>query len=132
MSDDIPERSDMIRSSAITGVFTAVFMIIALVLWAWESIPEDEISLLDALNDLNPYVTLLIEALVMLGFFIFLCVTVINLRMFFSEIRAGWLEVVSVFILAVVMAWIMFGSAVGGISAILCLGFLVYLYLLQD
>ena len=132
MSDDIPERSDMIRSTVITVVFTAVFTIIALTLWAWESLPEDELSPLDALNDLNPYITLLIEALVILGFFIFLCVTLINLRMFFSEVRAGWLEVISVFILAVVMAWLMFGNAVGGVSAIFCLGFVVYLYLLQD
>jgi magnesium-transporting ATPase (P-type) len=132
VSDDIPERGEMIRSSVITVIFTAVFTIIALVLWAWESLPEDEISPLDALNDLNPYVTLLIEALVMLGFFIFLCVTVINLRMFFSDVRAGWLEVIASYILVVAMAWLMFGSAVGGVSAILCLGFVVYLYLLQD
>ena len=132
MSDDIPERSDMIKSTVITVIIAAVFMIIALALWAWESLPEDELSPLDTLYDINPYVPLLIEALVMLGLFVFVIVTVINLRLFFSEVRAGWLEVISIFILIVALAWIMFGSAVGGISAIFCLGFIVYLYLLQD
>jgi len=132
VSDDVPERSDMIKSTVITVIFAAVFMIIALTLWAWEALPEVETSPIDMLNDINPYITLLIEALTMLGEFVFLSVTVINLRMFFSDVRAGWLEVISVYILVVVMAWLMFGASVGGISAIFNLGFIAYLYLLQD
>jgi hypothetical protein len=76
--------------------------------------------------------TVIVEALTMLGMFIFLSVTAINLRLFLSEVRAGWLEVISIFILVVVMAWAMFGGAVGGVSAIFSLGFVVYLYLLQE
>jgi len=132
VSDDIPERSEMIRSTVITVIFVAIFMIIALTLWAWTSLPESEISPIDMLNDINPYVTLLVEALTILGTFVFLLVTVINLRMFFSEVRAGWLEVISIYILIIAMAWLMFGTSVGGISAIFCLGFIAYLYLLQD
>lgn len=107
-------------------------MIIGLTLWAWSSLNEDEISPIDLLNDINPFVTVLIESLTMLGVFIFLIVSVINLRLFLSEVRAGWVEVISVFILIVAITWLMFGAAVGGVTAILSLGFVVYLYLLQD
>lgn len=122
----------MIRSTVITVIFTATFLILALTLWAWESLPEVEASPIDVLNDINPFLTGLIESLSMLGTFIFLSVTVINLRMFFSEVRAGWLEVVMVFIVIVAMAWAMFGVAVGGVTTVFCLGFVVYLYLLQE
>ncbi len=132
MSDDIPERSEMIRSTAITTILTVVLMIIALTFWAWTSLSEIETSPIDILNDFNPYVTVLLEALTMLGVFIFLSVTVINLRLFISNVRAGWLEVIVLFILVIVMSWLMFGSGVGGVSAVLSLGFIVYLYLLQE
>jgi hypothetical protein len=132
VSDDTPDRSEMIRSTVITSILTAIFMIIGLTLWAWSSLNEDEISPIDLLNDINPFVTVLIESLTMLGVFIFLIVSVINLRLFLSEVRAGWVEVISVFILIVAMAWLMFGAAVGGVTAILSLGFVVYLYLLQE
>ncbi len=132
MSDDIPERREMIRSTAITTILTVAFMIIALTLWAWTSLSEVETSPIDILNDFNPYVTILIEALTMLGVFIFLSVTVFNLRLFISNIRAGWLEVIVIFILVIAMSWLMFGSGVGGVSAVLSLGFVVYLYLLQE
>ena len=132
MSDDIPERSEMIRSTAITTILTVVFMIFALTLWAWTSLSEVETSPIDVLNDFNPYVTVLVEALAMLGVFIFLTVTVINLRLFISSVRAGWLEVIVLFILVITMSWLMFGSGVGGVSAVLSLGFVVYLYLLQE
>jgi hypothetical protein len=132
VSEEVSDRNKMIRSTVITVIFTAVFLILALTLWAWESLPEVETSPIDILNDINPFLTGLIEALTMLGTFIFLSVTVINLRMFLSEVRAGWLEVILVFILVVAMAWAMFGSAVGGVTAVFCLGFVVYLYLLQE
>ena len=122
----------MVRSAAITIVFTAIFIVVGLVLWAWSATDIIATSPVGALNAINPYVTVIIEALTMLGAFIFLSVTVINLRMFLSEVRAGWFEVISVFILIVAMAWLMFGAAVGGVTAILSLGFVVYLYLLQE
>jgi len=107
-------------------------MIIALTLWAWSSLSEVETSPIDILNDFNPYVTILVEALTMLCVFIFLSVTVINLRLFISNVRAGWLEVIMLFIIVITMSWLMFGSGVGGVSAVLSLGFVVYLYLLQE
>ncbi len=132
MSDDIPDRSEMIRSTVITVIITAVFMIIALTLWAWASLPEVETSPIDILNDFNPYISVIIESLTMLCVFIFLSVTVINLKLYLSQVRAGWFEILLIYILVIAMAWIMFGVAVGGVSAIFSLGFIVYLYLLQE
>ncbi|MGY5860370.1 MAG: hypothetical protein RTU63_13450 [Candidatus Thorarchaeota archaeon] len=132
MSEDVPERSEMIRSAAITIVLTAVFLIIGIVFWLWSAEDIIATSPVGALNSVNPFLTGIIEAMSMLGTFIFLSVTAINLRMLFSEVRAGWLEVISIYIIVVAMAWIMFGSAVGGVTAVFCLGFVVYLYLLQE
>jgi hypothetical protein len=129
VSDDVPERSEMIRSAVITIMFSVVFLIIGLALWAWSSPDVIATSPVGAINSFNSYVTVIIEALTMLGMFIFLSVTVINIRLFISEVRAGWLEVISVYIVAVAISWV---SAVGGVTAVLSLGFIVYLYLLQD
>lgn len=132
MSDDTPERSEMIRSTVITITFSVVFLIIGLALWAWSSPDIIETSPVGSLNSFNPYVTVIIESLTMLGMFIFLSVTLINMRLFLSEIRAGWMEVISVFFVVVAISWLMFGAAVGGVTAVFSLGFVVYLYLLQE
>ncbi|TFG33007.1 hypothetical protein EU528_01515 [Candidatus Thorarchaeota archaeon] len=132
MSEDVSDRSEIIRSTVITVIFSVIFLIIGLTLWVWSADDIISTSPVGALNGFNPFLTVVIEALTILGMFIFLSVTVINLRLFLSEVRAGWLEVVSIFILVVAIAWAMFGVAVGGVSAIFCLGFVVYLYLLQE
>ena len=122
----------MVRSAAITIILTAVFLIIGILFWVWSAEDVIATSPVGALNSFNPFLTGIIEALSMLGTFIFLSVTVINLRMFLSEVRAGWLEVILSFAIVVAMAWVMFGGAVGGVTAVFCLGFVVYLYLLQE
>jgi len=132
VSDDIPERSEMVRSTAITIILTVVFLILGLAFWAWSSPDIIESSPIGVLNSMNPFVTVLIESLTMFGMFVFLLVTAINLRLFLSNVRAGWLEVIVIFIVVTAMAWLMFGSGVGGVTAILSLGFVVYLYLLQE
>lgn len=132
MSDDVSERSEDMRSAVITIIFTVVFLILGIALWVWSSPDIIDTSPVGVLNSFNPYVTLIIESLTMLGMFIFLSVTVINMRLFLSEVRAGWLEVISVFIIVVAISWLMFGAAVGGVTAIFSLGFVVYLYLLQE
>jgi len=132
VSDDVSERSEDMRSAVITIIFTVVFLILGIALWVWSSPDIIDTSPVGALNSFNPYVTLIIESLTMLGMFIFLSVTVINMRLFLSEVRAGWLEVILVFIIVVAISWLMFGAAVGGVTAIFSLGFVVYLYLLQE
>ena len=132
MSDDVPERSETIRSAAITVILTVVFLIIGIAFWYLSTPDLIDTSLVGAINSFNPYVTLMIEALAMLGMFIFLSVTVINMKLFLSGIRAGWMEVIMVFIVVVAISWVMFGTAVGGVTAVLSLGFVVYLYLLQE
>jgi hypothetical protein len=132
VSDDIPERSEMVRSTAITTILTVVFLVLGLTFWAWSSPDIIESSPIGVLTSMNPFVTVLIESLTMLGIFIFLLVTAINLRLFISNVRAGWLEVIVIFIVVTAMAWLMFGSGVGGVAAILSLGFVAYLYLLQE
>jgi len=132
VSDDVPDRSETIRSAAITVILTVVFLIVGLAFWAWSFPDIIDTSPVGAINAFNPYVTVIIEALAMLGMFIFLSVTVINAKLFLSGIRAGWMEVITVFIVVVAISWVMFGTAVSGVTAVLSLGFVVYLYLLQE
>ena len=132
MSDETPERSEMIRSTIITVLLTVVFFVIGLAFWAWSSPEIIETSPVGALNELNPALTILIEVLVMLMAFIFLSVTVINLRLMLTNIRAGWTEVIVVLIVLTIVASAMFGLFVGAATVVLSLGFVVYLYLLQD
>ena len=132
MSDETPERSEMIRSTIITVLLTVVFFVIGLAFWAWSSPEIIETSPVGALNELNPALTILIEVLVMLMAFIFLSVTVINLRLMLTNIRAGWTEVIVILIVITIVASAMFGFFVGAATMVLSLGFVVYLYLLQD
>ncbi len=132
MSDDVPDRSETIRSAAITVILTVVFLIVGLAFWVWSFTDIIDTSPVGAINAFNPYVTVIIEALAMLGMFIFLSVTVINAKLFLSGIRAGWMEVITLFIIVVAISWVMFGTAVSGVTAVLSLGFVVYLYLLQE
>lgn len=132
MSDDIPERDEIVRSTVVTIVLTVLFLILGLAFWAWSSPAVIDTSPIGVLNSMNPFATVLIESLTMLGMFIFLSVTVLNLRLFLSTVRGGWFEVIFLFILVLLISWLMFGSGVGGVTAVLSLGFVVYLYLLQE
>lgn len=132
VSDETPERRDLIRSSIITIILTVVFLILGLTLWAWSSPDIIDSSPIGVLNSYLPAITVAIEVLVMLMFFIFLSVSVINLRLMLSQIRAGWFEVILLLIVLAIISTTMFGVFVGAASVIVSLGFVVYLYLLQD
>ncbi len=132
VSDETPERREMIRSTVVTVALAAALLILGLVFWAWSSPDVVETSPVGWLNGISPYLTVVLEVLMMLGFFVFLVVTVINLKMYLTGIRAGWTEVVLLLILVSAMSWLMFGPATGVATAILSMGFIVYLYWLQD
>jgi hypothetical protein len=130
VSDEIPERDEIIRSTVITAVLTSIFLIIGLVFWAWSNSDID--SPLTAMNDMNPFLAPIIEIVLVLGMFIFLTVTVVNIRLYLTHIRSGWLEIILLIIIQMIMAYFMFGFQVTAASFVFCLGFIVYLYALQD
>lgn len=132
MSDETPERSEMMRSTIITVLLTVVFFVIGLAFWAWSSPEVIDTSPVGAINEMNPALTVLIEVLVMLMAFIFVSVTAINLKLMLTSIRAGWTEVIVILIVMAIMSSAMFGLFVGAATVVLSLGFVVYLYLLQD
>jgi hypothetical protein len=132
VSDETPERSEMLRSSIITILLTVVFFVIGLAFWAWSSPDVIESSPVGALNAMNPAITILIEVLVMVMAFIFLSVTAINLKLMLTSIRAGWTEVIVILIVIAIVTSAMFDLFVGAATVVLSLGFVVYLYLLQE
>ena len=130
VSDEVPERRDVIRSTVISVMLAVVFLILAIAFWAWSA--PGLVSPVSLLNSLNPYITVVLEILAVFGFFVFITVTVVNLRLGLTEIRAGWTEIIAMIVLVTIVSWTMFGASVSGASVILSLAFVVYLYLLQD
>jgi hypothetical protein len=130
VSDEVPERREVMRSTIISVIFAVVFLVLSIAFWAWSA--PGLVSPVSYLNSVNPYITVALEILAMFGFFVFVTVTVVNLRLGLTEIRAGWTEIVTMIILVMIVSWAMFGASVSGASVILSLAFVVYLYLLQD
>ena len=130
LSDDIPERDEIVRSTVITVLLTAIFLIIAIMFWAWTASEVD--TPITWMYAVNPVLAPVIEVFTMFLFFVFLITTVVNLRLYMTRIRSGWLEVIFIFIIVIAMAWLMFGTNVGLASGVLSLAFIGYLYLLQE
>jgi hypothetical protein len=63
VSDETPERSEMMRSTIITVLLTVVFFVIGLAFWAWSSPEVIDTSPVGAINEMNPALTVLIEVL---------------------------------------------------------------------
>ena len=120
------------RSTIITVIFSVVFFVLGLAFWAWSSPDIIDSSPVGAINALNPAVTVLIEVLLMVMSFIFLSVTAINLKLMLTGIRAGWTEVIIILIFIAIVTSAMFGVFVTSATVVLSLGFVVYLYLLQE
>ncbi len=137
MSDEIhlyeaPERREIVRSTVVTVVLTALLMMLGLAFWAWSEPDVIATSPVGALNDINPFLTLILEILIMAGVFVFLTVTAVNLRLYITNIRAGWGEIILLVIIATIMTFLMFESGVATVTFLLSLAFVVYLYFLQQ
>jgi hypothetical protein len=130
VSDEVPERREVVRSTIVSVILAVVFLILAIAFWAWSA--PGLVSPVSLLNSINPYITAALEILTVFGFFVFITVTVVNLRLGLTEIRAGWTEIITMIILVTIVSWAMFGASVSAASVILSLAFIVYLYLLQD
>ena len=130
MSDEVPAREEIVRSTIITVILASVFIILGLLFWIWSNSDVD--SPITALNDYNLYITIGLEVLFMFGMFVSLTVTAINLRHYLTRIRAGWLEVIILLIISTSISYLMFEAGVAAASFLLNLGFVVYLYLMQE
>ncbi len=130
MSVDIPERSEIVRSTIITVILASIFLTIGVLFWFWAQ--PDVVSPIADLSEASPYLIYILEVLFMVVAFIFLTVTLVNLRLFYTQIRAGWLDVIVILIIMVVLTYVMFQEHVALFTLLFDLGFLVYLYLLQE
>lgn len=132
MSDEIPERRQIVRSTAMTGFLTAMLMVLGLAFWVWSAPEAVDASPVGALNALNPFLALVLEMLIMTGVFVFLTVTVVNLRLYMTQIRSGWTEIILLLVVVFIMTFMMFEPGVTFVTLLLSLAFVVYLYLLQE
>ncbi len=129
---DAIEKKEFVRSTIITVIFSLVFLILGVAFWYWSTPEVIDTSPVNWLLETNPVLVPVIEILLMVGFFIALITTIINSRLYFTEIRAGWLEIIFTLILAAAISWAMFDSNVGIATLVISIGFVVYLYMLQD
>ncbi len=130
MSDEVPAREEIIRSTVVTVILASVFIILGVLFWAWAGLTED--TPLTAIEEMNIFILYGLEVLFMFGMFVFLTVTVINLRHYLTRIRSGWLEIIVLLIISVVISYLMFQEGVAAASTLLDLGFIVYIYLMQE
>jgi len=131
VSDTI-EKKEFVRSTIITVLFSLVFLILGVAFWYWSTPDVIDTSPVNWILETNSFLVPVIETLLMVGFFIALITTIINSRLYFTEIRAGWLEIIFTLILATAISWAMFDSNVGIATLVISIGFVVYLYMLQD
>jgi hypothetical protein len=131
VSDTI-EKKEFVRSTIITVIFSLVFLILGVAFWYWSTPEVIDTSPVNWLLEINSFLVPVVETLLMVGFFIALITTIINSRLYFTEIRAGWLEIIFTLILATAISWAMFNSNVGIATFVISIGFVVYLYMLQD
>ena len=129
---DAIEKKDFVRSTIITVIFSLVFLILGVAFWYWSTPEVIDTSPVNWLLETNAFLVPVIETLLMVGFFIALITTIINSRLYFTEIRAGWLEIIFTLILTTAISWAMFDSNVGIATPVISIGFVVYLYMLQD
>ena len=131
VSDEI-EKKEFVRSTIITVIFSLVFLILGVAFWYWSTPDVIDTSPVNWILEINPFLVPVIETLLMVGFFIALVVTIINSRHYFTGIRAGWLEVIITLIVVTAISWAMFEVNIGVATLVISIGFLVYLYMLQD
>ncbi|MCK4962540.1 MAG: hypothetical protein KAS19_08635 [Anaerolineales bacterium] len=129
---DAIEKKEFVRSTIITVIFSLVFLILGVAFWYWSTPEVIDTSPVNWLLEINSFLVPVVETLLMVGFFIALITTIINSRLYFTEIRAGWLEIIFTLILAAAISWAMFDSNVGIATLVISIGFVVYLYMLQD
>ncbi len=128
----MPDKRELMRSNIITLILTIILLVLVILLWMWSSPDIVDTTLVGALNNINPYVTFVIEVLLLFGVFVFATVTVVNLRLQLTDVRAGWTEVVVMLIAIAIVSYLAFGVNAMGATLILSLGFVGYLYLLQE
>lgn len=131
VSDEI-EKKEFVRSTIITVVFSLVFSILGVAFWYWSTPEVIDTSPVNSLLEINAFLVPVIETLLMVGFFIALVITFINSRLYFTGIRAGWLETIFTLILVTAISWAMFEVNVGIATLVISIGFIVYIYMLQD
>ena len=131
VSDEI-EKKEFVRSTIITVIFSLVFLILGVAFWYWSTPEVIDTSPVNWLLEINAFLVPVVETLLMVGFFIALVVTIINSRYYFTGIRAGWLEIISTLILVTVISWAMFEVNISIATLVISIGFLVYIYMLQD
>ena len=131
VSDTI-EKKEFVRSTIITVIFSLLFLILGVAFWYWSTPEVIDTSPVNWLLEINSFLVPTVETLLMVGFFIALITTIINSRLYFTEIRASWLEIIFTLILVTAISWVMFDSNIGIATLVICIGFVVYLYMLQD
>ena len=131
VSDEI-EKKEFVRSTIITAIFSLVFLILGVAFWYWSTPEVIDTSPVNWLLETNAFLVPVIETLLMVGFFIALVVTIINSRLYFTGIRAGWLEIIFTLILVTAISWAMFEVYIGVATLVISAGFLAYIYMLQD
>lgn len=125
------ERRVVIQSTIVTTVLTILFLSLAILFWAWSSPDIVNDTPVGWLNHYNNYIPYVLEILFPSLTYVFLTTTVINAKLGFTGVRAGWTELIIILILVAGITYAMFGAAIMAVAIIAMIAFIGYLYLLQ-
>ena len=119
------DRQFMRRTMLISGGAIAIFSIILALLAA----PLSPVA--DFVTSLGPVLWGLLGILLLTLTFIGLVIFFGNLREWYGE-AAGWFEVIILWVIVIIVGTVGFNLLVGVITALLCVGVIYYIHIVQE
>ena len=114
----------MIISLAISVLFLSLGILI------WAKYPPFS-DFMQAVNNVHELLGMAIESLLIIGFYFFMVVFVAILREYLREV-AGWTEIITVYVVTLIIAYALFGAEVTAISGVINVFLIFYFYYLQE
>jgi hypothetical protein len=126
MSSDKGRERQFIRRTLIISLFVVIIFSILIALMVIPTSP-----LLPYLQLLGPVITGVLAILFLTFTFIGLIIFFGNLREWYGD-TAGWFEVIFLWIIIVIIAFLGFGGLAAFLTALICIGVVYYIHIAQD
>jgi len=115
-------------SMIISLAISIIFLSLGILIWAkYPPFPD----FMQAVNNVHELLGMTIESILIVGFYFFMVVFVAILREYLGEV-AGWTEIITVYVVALIIAYALFGPEVTAISGIVNVFLIFYFYYLQE
>lgn len=115
-------------SMIVSLAISLIFLSLGILIWAkYPPFPD----FMQAVNNVHEILGMAIETILIVGFYFFMVVFVAILREYLREV-AGWTEIITVYVVTLIIAYALFGVEVTVISGIINVFLLFYFYYIQE